>query len=505
MITCSVLDERAGLKHEIQAGQLTSGFVEATSYLLEARGATDVYVDDIPLARRAPGVFEWCPGFFAGRVTAHAYADAALILSFELGVGPSDQKLGEVEFDGMVDALASKWPSLLLGTQGEAGSFGALGQDGSPEVMYLRLRNALPDFFSAMRKVCRNPIVRLKQERHSVLPHRARRMDLATARELTKTRYGAQLLAVGSDITAAPSLVSVPFTGLTTDNPPNRHIASRIDALQAAADRLIRKWSIHNAGGHDPDLQRKLPRRLQVLRAASAELSRIRRAEPFCSVRAAEVSAAGLNAIAAHPDYARASLASWKALRRGTAGTESEALPFSPTWQVYERWCFMRISEELMKQFPAAGWTIRSPLKCVGSIHNATVTLHLQPTFHAWGNRGGHEFRSLSRQREPDIVLTVESGSAAQFLVLDAKYRVSRDNVLDAMSSAHIYNDSLRWRGHTPSGSYLLLPRAGQVDWLREPSFRDEHQVGVFALSPTCTDIDLWNTISSFITTSASG
>lgn len=505
MITWSILDERTGDKRDILAGQLTPGFVEATLYVLEARGATDVYIDDVPLARRAPGMFEWCPGFFSGRVTAHAYADAALILSFQLSVGPSDQKLGEVEFDGMVDALASKWPSLLLGTYGEAGSFGADGQEGSPEVMYLRLRSALPDFFSAMRKVCGNPILRLKQERHAVLPHRAKRMDRATVRELTKTRYGAQLLAVGSDINAAPSPVSVPFTGLTTNNPPNRHMASRIDALQAATDRLIGMWSLHNVGGRDPDLQRKIPRRLQVLRAASAELSRIRRAAPFSAVRAAEVSAAGLNAIAAHPDYARANLSAWRALRRGIAGNAIEALPFSPTWQVYERWCFMRISEELMKQFPDATWTIRSPLKCVGSIHNATVTLHLQPTFHAWGNRGGHEFRSLSRQREPDMVLAVESGSEVQFLVLDAKYRVSRDNVLDAMSSAHIYNDSLRWRGHIPSGSYLLLPRTGQVDWLRDASFRDEHKVGVFALSPTCTDIDLWSTIATFINTSAGG
>jgi len=494
-----IADESSGRTWDIQSGQTIRGFVEDTQYVLRIPGASEVYVDDTPLTHRSSaGVFEWRPGFFAGRVAAYAYSGASLLASFELAIGPSEQKLGEMEFDGMVEALSSRWPALLLGNNGESGSFGTQGEHESEEVLYLRIRKALPDFLAAMDKVCQDPILRLVQTRHTVLPHRARMVDRTTVRELIKTRYGAQVLA-GSRVTASPSPVSVPFTALSPDNPPNRHMAARLDFLQAATDRLIGVWSSRKSGTKDDDQSRKYPRRLEVLKEASARLSTLRKTPPFSTLQAAGISAAGLNAISAHPDYARANTAAWKALRQGILGGSADALPFSPTWQVYERWCFMRIAEELERRFHQAGWAARSPRKYVGKIGSATVILHLQPKFCAWGNGGAHEFRSLSREREPDIVLTVQSPTSSRFLVFDAKYRVTRYNVLDAMSSAHIYNDSLRWQGGRPCGSYLILPRSGQVDWLRDPTFREEHKLGTFALSPTCTDLDLWELISTFV------
>jgi len=69
-------------------------------------------------------------------------------------------------------------------------------------------------------------------------------------------------------------------------------------------------------------------------------------------------------------------------------------------------------------------------------------------------------FWSVSRQREPDIVLRVEGGgSEARFVVFDAKYRTSRSAVLDAMASAHIYRDSLRFGGRAPTE---------KVTWVRK-------------------------------------
>lgn len=69
-------------------------------------------------------------------------------------------------------------------------------------------------------------------------------------------------------------------------------------------------------------------------------------------------------------------------------------------------------------------------------------------------------------------------------LVLDAKCRSSRQNVLDAMRSAHLYQDALRWDGERPTCSLLLIPRGGVTTWLGSPTFHGAHQVGVQVLAP---------------------
>ena len=91
---------------------------------------------------------------------------------------------------------------------------------------------------------------------------------------------------------------------------------------------------------------------------------------------------------------------------------------------------------------------------------------------------------SISRERIPDMVLTVTADFGTRFVVLDAKYRASRPNVLDAMESAHIYQDSLRIGARRPDASLLIIPANGGAEWLEDPAFHDVHRVGVHVLSP---------------------
>lgn len=107
----------------------------------------------------------------------------------------------------------------------------------------------------------------------------------------------------------------------------------------------------------------------------------------------------------------------------------------------------------------------------------------LQPTFPAWSETRGERW-SVSRKREPDIVLTVTNGWESQFVIFDAKYRASRQNVLEAMQSAHIYQDSLRACGTRPSGALLLVPAGGGAPWLESAEFQDEHRVGIVEMAP---------------------
>jgi hypothetical protein len=80
-------------------------------------------------------------------------------------------------------------------------------------------------------------------------------------------------------------------------------------------------------------------------------------------------------------------------------------------------------------------------------------------------------------------VLTVRRGATASFLIVDAKYRTTRDAVLDAMASAHIYQDSLRLGSTRPIASLLAVPSVKDADWLSYPQFVAEHKVGIFELS----------------------
>jgi hypothetical protein len=66
--------------------------------------------------------------------------------------------------------------------------------------------------------------------------------------------------------------------------------------------------------------------------------------------------------------------------------------------------------------------------------------------------------------------------------VLDAKYRRARQYVLEAMESAHIYRDSLRWMGQRADVSLLFVPAEPGASWLTDPAFHQEERVGAWVL-----------------------
>ena len=48
------------------------------------------------------------------------------------------------------------------------------------------------------------------------------------------------------------------------------------------------------------------------------------------------------------------------------------------------------------------------------------------------------------------------------------------------MESAHIYHDSLRWKGIKPDVSLLLIPRADKVMSLVSPTYHADYGVGAW-------------------------
>ena len=227
-------------------------------------------------------------------------------------------------------------------------------------------------------------------------------------------------------------------------------------------------------------------------------MQQVRQAEsssPLSDVTRREISAAALTAVSSDPTYSSAYGLGWRILRHGIEGRpEQDHVWLSPTWEIYERWCFVQIGR-IVKQALGPGWDWRvtrdhpshATVALTGSRYGKMcVELLLQPTFPA-GDPPSTGFKSISRMRKPDIVLTRIDEDPRRWYVLDAKYRTTRSKVLDAMSSAHIYRDSLRWNERPPNLSLLCVPRGGGAEWMEAPDFIRRHGVGVCALS---TDVD---------------
>ena len=91
----------------------------------------------------------------------------------------------------------------------------------------------------------------------------------------------------------------------------------------------------------------------QILDEMGRTFATAERRRPFGEVRRPEITAAGLNAVAAHPLYGRFWRVGWEALRRGLYRLDPEdRMPLSPTWELYERWCFVALARKLREWLP---------------------------------------------------------------------------------------------------------------------------------------------------------
>jgi hypothetical protein len=202
------------------------------------------------------------------------------------------------------------------------------------------------------------------------------------------------------------------------------------------------------------------------------------------------VTAAGLTQVAANPTYSRAYSLGSRALDTGVYGEDSsELLHAAHSWGIYETWCYLHTVqefahetgatvEEMSPSTAAVSSLLAHRLKLPGGID---LLFHFQALFPSGSASGGRVGYSISRERRPDVVVTREVGRERRWLVLDAKWRSGRDNVLQAMESAHIYHDSLRLSGRPPEAALLLLPGLAAVPSLEAPDFRAQHGVGAIS------------------------
>lgn len=470
-----------------------TGFSEARRYLFRKPGqGFELRIDDERLEDDpAAPCWAWRPGFYAGEVSAELLHNGGRVEAFQLDVSPDPGKLGADAFQQMVRELLAEDPSLVVGQEPATVQTGQLGRHQDPLVEFERLRKYVPDFLRALATIRLHPRKALRSVRDSVPLSHARRVDRQTA--VAASRSGAVALFAQEVLEPSafdPSMrLDVPVVEETLDAAANRALKFLVTAVlqrvRAVTDALHQRVSREVASETRTPLASRWPVRRQFLLDAEQRLQLALRQVPFPHVRRAEVSAAGLNAVSADPLYARAWGRGWRALRQGIeSDTTDERMWISPSWEIYERWCFMKLGRLLELHAPQWQWQWRrGGNRWSGALAGRVAELRLQPTFRTREKESPGRW-SVSKQREPDIVLRVSVGDDHRFLVFDAKYRATRANVLDAMQSAHIYQDSLRIGAQRPEASLLLVPANEGAAWLGDAAFQAEHKVGVHVMAP---------------------
>lgn len=465
-------------------------------------------VDDAPVALDADGSWRWSPGFFSGLVEAQLHRQGRHLASYCLEVAPDADKLALSMYQQMLDELVDIDPILAIGTEPATTKMGALGPATDPWVEFRRLRRHGPDFIAALHRLTKQPIRTVRSARRTAPLRTARRIDMQTVRSAV-TMGAIGPLVPGFEATESQAIQTEPCYDLPWfeehyDGPANRCITALLLAVQRRARDLLAR--LEELVNRDSDSETRTglvdrwPVRRHFLQRLLRELKPVLRAEPFRSVTVPEITAAGLTAIAAHPTYSRAYRCGWSAIRRGVRTSDAmEAVWLCPSWELYERWCFARVVKQLKSLTGVEGVTGRDVSRGIWKARLATGARLRAEGQRTFSSNQGSEFRSVSRERRPDVVLTIESGSDRRYLTMDAKYTQARSGVLAAMASAHIYNDSLRWQGQRPAASYLMVPAGGGAPWLEEEDFQKQEGVGVMPLSPQTGDEQLERLLKGFL------
>ena len=502
---------RDGGLHDLDASRPNQGFAERqeATFIGPADRECRLLVDDEPLGRVEGSANEWTwkPGFYAGEVRAELLdADDRSLGVWLLDVSPDRGKAGREVFARMVDEIIDFDPHLVIGEEPARRRLGALDDTDDPLVWFERLRTRQRDLVRALAAIRREPLSVLRARRQFVPLRDTRRTDLRTLRSALRQPATLAAIRPGAESSSLAAgrepMLDVPAVERTLDSPANRCILAMLHALRLRCRELAKRL---DDLAEKPPVDTKTPvanrvdRWNQILGEMGRAFATAERRGPFSEVRRPEITAAGLNAVAAHPLYARFWRLGWEALRRGVYRSDTQdRLPLSPTWEIYERWCFVALSRKLREWLPeyvwkTAGRTDSDRRRFTGIRGDGhRITLICQRTFRNTRGNERNEAWSISREFRPDLVLTSQSAiGLARFVVFDAKYRAAEAGILSGMTeSVHPYSDALRWGSRRPDRTLLLVPNATETEWLTREEYVDRHGVGVVAILP---DLELPN------------
>lgn len=473
----------------IATEKVATGFHEDTDYEIRPEQTVQrVFVDDVELLA-ASGWFQWRPCFYAGQVRVDVLDALGAQATYCLAVSPTARKADDANFAEMIEDIRRFDQTLLGGMSAATLAFGNAGRAGlhADHVLLARLRLYGQEFLEAVAALARTPHQKLSADRQMLPLARARRLHPTALRErkLSTLINGTSLAVEQLDTVQVHAWISAP----TVDTPANRALLGLLKRFRATLTALRGRVATLQLVGDKEEQQNRRPRRIAVLDHLETSVTQLIQHYPFTAVKAGAAGSSGLTQVAAHPSYNRAYRLGCAAMASRVEGDQSlDQLHISPSWGIYETWCFLQVVaclEQLLdiKLTPIKSKVVGAQLAFhapVGSSHVVEVLFQAKfPASEPHVNKLGW---SISRERVPDILIVEHQGTTRRSLILDAKWRSGRSNVLKAMESAHIYHDSLRLgldlAAERPDRCILLLPGASDVESLGESNFILAHGVG---------------------------
>lgn len=337
---------------ELDSVGANGGFSELreTTFVGPPHPECRLFIDDERLDGVADSVNEWAwkPGFYAGEVRAELLdRDDRSLGVWRLDVSPDPDKTGRELFARMLDEIAAFDARLVVGDEPARRRLGALGETDDPLVLFERVRRRRRDLERALAAIRREPVSVLRARRRFVPLRGMRRADLRTLRSVVRQPAALAVVARGGAKAstggrAGDPMLDVPAVKRTLDSPANRCVFFMLQALRLRCralagrlEKLAKKPTEETRTG----IANRVCRWKQILGEMERGFAGVQRRRPFHDVRRPEITVAGLNAVAAHPLYARFWRVGWEALRRGVHRLDpQDLLPLSPTWEIYERW-----------------------------------------------------------------------------------------------------------------------------------------------------------------------
>ena len=274
-----------------------------------------------------------------------------------------------------------------------------------------------------------------------------------------------------------------------------RHAAGAASQMQRNSTKGLDDLAREACERHGrPAVANRVDRWNQILGEMGRAFATAERRRPFSEVRRPEVTAAGLNAVAAHPLYARFWRLGWEALRRGvyrigsqrigcrsvrrgrsTSGGASSRCRGSSESGSPTTSGRIRARPTPIVDDASAGAAMEAASRSICSVPSARPEETKRPRagrFHASSDPIWCLLHSLPTARR-DSSSSTQSTAPAESGILNGM-----------VESVHPYADALRWGPHRPERTLLLVPNATETEWLTRTDYVDRHRVGVVPLRP---------------------
>ena len=457
------------------AEEPSESLVEATTYQVKAE-ADELYFVDVPL-ERIGNTNRWKlrTPFAVGDAGFSVVRDGT-VTQVPISLDPNPYKIEEREIweTMLIDLL--DWSESLLGHQGV--------RDGTVEVGEMQHYLLLEALYPLMK--------RFEQALCHLFEHlRQRTITPDTPLTLLELRAPFPLTQIASNPMAVSwmrgrgsvdeiPIVEAPFVQQTFDHSVNRYIRWLIEqVVDRLMDAVTELRNISSSKSEDSRESNWRYARASILEGMADRLRGLLWQSPLIDIEPSPLEDAAFLVILNDPLYATVHKYG-RLLCNQSLSFEGEdfSSSMSRSFDIYELWCF----QETVRQFEATlgmETTYRNVDKVSenpkwGTIaefslgtevwkleYNAIFSHHIPIDVN---NSTRTKRYSLLGEQRPDIVVYYSNTSADKhiWMALDAKYRTSKDNLINAFSSAFAYNQALldpMFGGHS-IGCYLLTPKS---------------------------------------------